>query len=346
MDELSRDLMRGEGGLEAINGGLDGNLGQWAQGEAVREMADAGQPPQPRMGYSPSRPTMRPGTLLALLAVIVVLVPDRLPLTPAPDLSPDLTRRERTTTKVTTDRKATRAMPAAKTSDPRTGWEKTWDRLRDSGPVAILAGIAFAGSFGHSTALAERYGQTGWKALATAGCVDLLCVIGAEERQRDKRIGRERRFGFATWPTVVLFFGIIATLAANVATAKPSTWGFIVAGWPALALLLAVSILERRASHTLAGSRTAAEAATARGRRRCSTGSGRSRRTGNRNRCRFRASAREPAARTARRLPEPLSPAGPGRSRPPGRCTAWPRSSGRPASSPTTIGATTGATSR
>ena len=154
-------------------------------------------------------------------------------------------------------------MPAAKTSDPRTGWEKTWGLLRDSGPVAILAGIAFAGSFGHSTALAERYGQTGWKALATAGCVDLLCVIGAEERQRDKRIARERRFGFATWPTVVLFFGIIATLAANVATAQPSPWGFIVAGWPALALLLAVSILERRASHTLAGSRTAAETATA-----------------------------------------------------------------------------------
>jgi hypothetical protein len=163
---------------------------------------------------------------------------------------------------VTTDRKATRATPAATTSDPHTGWEKTWDRLRDSGPVAILAGIAFAGSYGHSTALAERYGQTGWKALATAGCVDLLCVIGAEERQRDKRIGRRRRFGFATWPTVVLFFGIIATLAANVATAQPSPWGFIVAGWPALALLLAVSILERRASHALAGSGTAADAAT------------------------------------------------------------------------------------
>lgn len=74
MDELSRDLMRGEGGLEAINGGLDGNLTQWAQGEAVREMANAGQPPRPRMGYSPSRPTMRPGTLVALLAAIVVLV--------------------------------------------------------------------------------------------------------------------------------------------------------------------------------------------------------------------------------------------------------------------------------
>jgi hypothetical protein len=145
---------------------------------------------------------------------------------------------------------------------PRTGWEKAWDRLRDSVPVAILAGIAFAGSFGHCIALAERHGQTGWKALATAGCVDLLCVIGAEERQRDKRIGRRRRFGFATWPTVVLFFGIIATLAANVATARPSAWGFIVAGWPALALLLAVSILERRASHTLAGSGTADQAST------------------------------------------------------------------------------------
>ena len=74
MDELSRDLMRGEGGLQALNGGLDGNLTQWAQGEAVREMADAGQQPQPRMSYSPSRPTMRPGTLLGLLVVIAVLL--------------------------------------------------------------------------------------------------------------------------------------------------------------------------------------------------------------------------------------------------------------------------------
>jgi hypothetical protein len=75
MDELSRDLMRGVGGLDAIEGAMDGNLTQWAQGAALREMADAGQQePQPRMSCSPPRPTIRPGTLLALLAVLVVLV--------------------------------------------------------------------------------------------------------------------------------------------------------------------------------------------------------------------------------------------------------------------------------
>ena len=197
-------------------------------------------------------------------------------------------------------------MPAAKTSDPRTGWEKTWDRLRDSGPVAILAGIAFAGSFGHSTALAERYGQTGWKALATAGCVDLRCVIGAEERQRDKRIARERRFGFATWPTVVLFSGL-SPHSPRIRHRQPSPWGFIVAGWPALALLLAVSILERRASHTLAGSRTAGETVTVAAAAGAAPvpavavepGTGTAAGSGPRP---------EPAARTVRRLPEPYRP--------------------------------------
>jgi hypothetical protein len=72
MDELSRDLMRGEGGLQALNGGLDGNLGQWAQGEAVSQLADDGEQPQPRMGYSPPRPRM--SALLGLLILVAVLL--------------------------------------------------------------------------------------------------------------------------------------------------------------------------------------------------------------------------------------------------------------------------------
>jgi hypothetical protein len=74
MDEFSRDLMRGEGELQALNGGLDGNLTQWAEGEAVAQMADAGQRPQPRTGYSLPRPAMRPRALLVLLAALAVLV--------------------------------------------------------------------------------------------------------------------------------------------------------------------------------------------------------------------------------------------------------------------------------
>ena len=89
MDELSRDLMRGEGGLQALNGDLDGNLGQWARGEAAREMADAGQPReapdglQPvaahdEAGHAPGSPRRNRRAPAA----------DRLPLTPRPPLVP------------------------------------------------------------------------------------------------------------------------------------------------------------------------------------------------------------------------------------------------------------------
>jgi hypothetical protein len=74
MDELSRDLMRGEGGLQALNGAMDSNLTQWAQGEAVSQLADADQQPQPRMSYSPPRPRMSPRAFLGLLILIAVLL--------------------------------------------------------------------------------------------------------------------------------------------------------------------------------------------------------------------------------------------------------------------------------
>lgn len=120
--------------------------------------------------------------------------------------------------------------------------------IRENVPVLLLTGVAFGASYGHIAKLCGDFGPHGWVQFATAGCVDLLCIIGAEERQRDKRIGRPRR-GFVTWPTVVLFVGIAVTLAANAATAERQFFGYCVAAWPAGALLLAVSILERRASY-------------------------------------------------------------------------------------------------
>ena len=120
--------------------------------------------------------------------------------------------------------------------------------IRENVPVLLLTGVAFGASYGHIAKLCGDFGPHGWVQFATAGCVDLLCIIGAEERQRDKRIGRPRR-GIASWPTIVLFVGIAVTLAANMATADRQFFGYCVAAWPAGALLLAVSILERRASY-------------------------------------------------------------------------------------------------
>ncbi|MGJ6969399.1 DUF2637 domain-containing protein [Streptosporangium sp. G11] len=119
--------------------------------------------------------------------------------------------------------------------------------LLDSGPVIVLALIAGAGSFSHVRKTAVDHGQTGWMAWAVAVCVDLTCVMAARERQRDKETGRKRT-GPLTWPTFVLVAGIVLSLAANLHQAEPSVWGWLTAGTPAAAFLIAVSILERRAT--------------------------------------------------------------------------------------------------
>jgi hypothetical protein len=120
-------------------------------------------------------------------------------------------------------------------------------RLADSGPVLILAAIAGAGSFTHIRDTAAASGQTGWMSWAVAVCLDLTCVMAARERQRDKKIGRLRR-GWVSWPILVLITGIAVSLAANLHQAEPTLWGWVTAGTPAGAFLVAVSMLERRAS--------------------------------------------------------------------------------------------------
>ncbi|MEV0581366.1 DUF2637 domain-containing protein [Nonomuraea sp. NPDC050310] len=119
-------------------------------------------------------------------------------------------------------------------------------RLADTVPVLILAVIAGAGSFTHIRQTATEHGQTGWMAWAVAICIDLTCVMAARERQRDRRNSRERH-GWISWPTVVLVGGITLSLAANLAQAAPTAWGWITAATPAGTFLTAVSMIERRA---------------------------------------------------------------------------------------------------
>jgi hypothetical protein len=121
--------------------------------------------------------------------------------------------------------------------------------LLDTGPVLVLALIAGAGSFTHIRDTASEHGQSGWMSWAIAVCIDLTCVMAARERQRDKKTGRTRR-GLISWPVLVLTGGIILSLAANLARASPTIWGWITAATPAGAFLVAVSMLERRATAT------------------------------------------------------------------------------------------------
>ncbi|WP_067466219.1 DUF2637 domain-containing protein [Actinomadura macra] len=120
--------------------------------------------------------------------------------------------------------------------------------VADSGPVLVLASIAAAGSFSHIRDTATGHGQDGWMAWAIAVCIDLTCVMAARERQRDKRTRRET--ARLSWPTLVLVGGILLSLAANLAQADPSVWGWVMAATPAGAFLVAVSMLERRKAAT------------------------------------------------------------------------------------------------
>lgn len=79
-------------------------------------------------------------------------------------------------------------------------------------------------------------------AWAIAVCIDLLAMMAAREIQRDMRARRR-----CTWPVLVLSIGACLSLAANLAQAEPSPWGRIVAGTPAGAFLVAISMVERRA---------------------------------------------------------------------------------------------------
>lgn len=118
--------------------------------------------------------------------------------------------------------------------------------LADSAPVVVLASIAAAGSFTHIRDTANQHGQHGWMAWAIAVCIDLTCVMAARERQRDRRTGR--RTGPVSWPTLVLSGGVSLSLAANLAQAERTAWGWLTAATPAGAFLVAVSMLERRSS--------------------------------------------------------------------------------------------------
>jgi hypothetical protein len=126
----------------------------------------------------------------------------------------------------------------------------------DTGPVLVLALIAGAGSFTHIRDTATDNGQSGWMAWAIAVSIDLTCVMAARERHRDKKTGRRPR-GPVSWPIVVLTGGVVLSLAANLQQAEPTVWGWIIAATPAGTFLVAVSMLERRATANLDAPSTA-----------------------------------------------------------------------------------------
>jgi hypothetical protein len=113
-----------------------------------------------------------------------------------------------------------------------------WISRAAAATVVGLAGIAGAISYSHMRELAQEHGQAGWHAHAFPLSVDGIEIVASLVLLADRRASR--RSGWLPWAALVI--GTAGSLAANVATAGPATISRLIAGWPALALLIAVKL--------------------------------------------------------------------------------------------------------
>jgi hypothetical protein len=134
-----------------------------------------------------------------------------------------------------------------------------WISRAATATVAGLAGIAGAISYSHMRQLAAAHGDSGWHAHAFPLSVDGVEIVASLVLLADRRTGR--RSGWLPW--AALTTGTAASLAANIAAADAGTVSRIIAGWPALALLIAVKLLSGILGHRPAADVPAAVPSTA-----------------------------------------------------------------------------------
>lgn len=104
--------------------------------------------------------------------------------------------------------------------------------------LLAIGGMAGAAAFTHVHDLTVAHGQPGWIGWANAVAVELMAIyLGLEIRAR-RRAGRP--VGFVA---VLLVAFAVLSLAAQVAEAEPSVWGWIVAAVPSLAFLALVKVV-------------------------------------------------------------------------------------------------------
>jgi hypothetical protein len=125
------------------------------------------------------------------------------------------------------------------TIDPRSSAADRWISRAAAATVAGLAGIAGAISYSHMRQLAADHGQAGWHAHAFPLSVDGIEIVASLVLLADRRAGR--RSGWLPWAALAV--GTAGSLAANIATAGHGTISRVIAGWPALALLIAIKLL-------------------------------------------------------------------------------------------------------
>jgi hypothetical protein len=95
--------------------------------------------------------------------------------------------------------------------------------------AAALTALAFAGSYSHTQHVVAVNGQDGWISWATAAMPEAAVLLVVLRRVRDGRLDLS---GWVVGATAAAF-----TISANLATAMPTIWGWVVAGWPAWAAI-------------------------------------------------------------------------------------------------------------
>jgi hypothetical protein len=105
--------------------------------------------------------------------------------------------------------------------------------------VVGLAGIAAAISYSHMHELAIQHGESGWRGHAFPLSVDGIELTASLVLLAHRRAGT--RAGVLPWAALIA--GTLASLAANVAVGAVDLIGRAVAGWPAIALLVAIKLL-------------------------------------------------------------------------------------------------------
>src|SRR4051812_48883206 len=105
--------------------------------------------------------------------------------------------------------------------------------------VVGLAGVTGAISYSHMAELARLHGETGWRSHAFPVSVDGIEVVASPVLLAHRRA--VTRAGWLPWMALVA--GTAASVAASVAVGASDPVGRVVAGWPAVALLVAIKLM-------------------------------------------------------------------------------------------------------
>lgn len=114
-------------------------------------------------------------------------------------------------------------------------------RIAARSAAVVVALVAGAASYQHIAAVALSAGEPDWVAYTLPLAIDGLIVVGVMALLEDKAAGLLPRR--SAWLAVVV--GVVATLAANVASAEPTMTARLVAAAAPTAFLISVEVLTR-----------------------------------------------------------------------------------------------------